>query len=217
MPLDHPLRLVLSSVTKESCPTKLNFHCHTICSDGSLTPKALAEQAVQIGLEHFAVTDHHSLEAYPIIKNELAKFHAAGKAVPNLWSGTEVSCVLENCLVHVLALGYKPNHPAMAPYLKGDAVVGDKLNAASVVKAIQAADGLALLAHPARYRLNFKLLLKAAAALGFDGAETWYDYEMQPRWRPSVHVCDRVAALASDLNLLHSCGTDSHGLSLLGR
>jgi hypothetical protein len=30
-------------------------------------------------------------------------------------------------------------------------------------------------------------------------------------------VCERVADLAMDLNFLQSCGTDSHGLSLLGR
>jgi predicted metal-dependent phosphoesterase TrpH len=218
MPLKtHPLRYILESVTVDSCPKRINFHCHTLCSDGSFTPEALADQAVEIGLEHLAVTDHHSLEAFPDVQKRLAFHQAAGKQIPTLWTGTEVSCVLENCLVHVLALGYQQNHLEMAPYLQGDTVVGDQLTAEAVVKAIHGADGLALLAHPARYRINFKLLLRAAAKLGFDGAETWYDYEMQPRWRPSPHICERVGALATDLNLLHSCGTDSHGLSLLGR
>ena len=217
MPFKHPLRAVLEQVTATTCPKRFNFHCHTLCSDGSLTPEALADEAVKIGLEHFAVTDHHSLEAYPLVKKRLDYHRSAGSNVPKLWTGTEVSCVLENCLVHVLALGYEPNHGAMEPYLQGDAVVGEQLGAAAVVEAIQAANGLALLAHPARYRINFKLLMRAASELGFDGAETWYDYEMQPRWRPSEHVCELVADLAMDLNFLQSCGTDSHGLSLLGR
>ena len=218
MPVDqHPLRSVLDSVDPASCPTRLNFHCHSLCSDGSLSPEQIAEQAVEIGLEHMAVTDHHSTEAWEPMQQRLRELSRAGHAVPTLWSGCEISCVLETCLVHVLALGYDRSHSAIAPYLQGDAVIGEQLEAAAVVEAIHASSGLAVLAHPARYRLGFKPLMRAASALGFDGAECWYDYEMQPQWRPSPLICEHKAALASDLNLLQSCGTDSHGLSLKGR
>jgi len=218
MPVDqHPLRSVLDSVDPASCPTRLNFHCHSLCSDGSLSPEQIAEQAVEIGLEHMAVTDHHSTEAWEPMQQRLSELSQAGHAVPTLWSGCEISCVLETCLVHVLALGYDRSHSAIAPYLQGDAVVGEQLEAAAVVEAIHASSGLAVLAHPARYRLGFKPLMRAASALGFDGAECWYDYEMQPQWRPSPLICEHKAALAFDLNLLQSCGTDSHGLSLKGR
>jgi len=218
MPVDqHPLRSVLDSVDPASCPTRLNFHCHSLCSDGSLSPEQIAEQAVEIGLEHMAVTDHHSTEAWEPMQQRLSELSQAGHAVPTLWSGCEISCVLETCLVHVLALGYDRSHSAIAPYLQGDAVVGEQLEAAAVVEAIHASSGLAVLAHPARYRLGFKPLMRAASALGFDGAECWYDYEMQPQWRPSPLICEHKAALALDLNLLQSCGTDSHGLSLKGR
>ncbi len=216
-PTCHPLSPVLEQVSQESCPRQFNFHCHSLCSDGSLTPEELADQAVKIGLKHFAVTDHHSIEAFPLVQARLDQHRQGGAQVPSLWSGTEISCLLEGCLVHVLALGFEPAHSAMAPYLQGDTVVGDLLQARAVVSAIQAAGGLALLAHPARYRLSFKPLVKAAAALGFDGAEVWYDYEMQSEWRPSPHVCQHVAGLCRDLNLLQSCGTDSHGMSLRGR
>ena len=218
MPVDqHPLRSVLSSVDPVSCPTRLNFHCHSLCSDGSLSPAQIAEQAAEIGLEHMAVTDHHSADAWEPMQQRLDELSQAGHAVPTLWSGCEISCVLETCLVHVLALGYDRSHSAIAPYLQGDAVIGDQLEAAAVVEAIHASSGLAVLAHPARYRLGFKPLMRAASALGFDGAECWYDYEMQPQWRPSPLICEHKAALASDLNLLQSCGTDTHGISLKGR
>ena len=115
------------------------------------------------------------------------------------------------------ALGIDGHHPAMAPYLQGDTVSGPALQASAVVEAIQSAGGLALLAHPARYRLGFRPLLKAAAARGCDGAEVWYDYEMQEHWRPSPHVCEAISRLCGDLDLLQSCGTDSHGMSLKGR
>jgi predicted metal-dependent phosphoesterase TrpH len=119
--------------------------------------------------------------------------------------------------VHVLALGFNGSHPAISPYLQGDTVIGEQLQAQAVVEAIHAADGLALLAHPARYRISFRRLMQSAAGMGFDGAEAWYDYEMLPSWRPSPQLCEKVAQLALDLNLLMSCGTDSHGLSLRGR
>ena len=218
MPVNqHPLRSVLRSVDPKSCPTRLNFHCHSLCSDGSLSPCQIAEQAVEIGLEHLAVTDHHSADAWDPLQQRFSELSQAGHPVPTLWSGCEISCVLETCLVHVLALGYDRSHSAIAPYLQGDAVIGDQLEAEAVVEAIHASSGLAVLAHPARYRLGFKPLMHAAAALGFDGAECWYDYEMQPQWRPSPLICEHKAALASDLNLLQSCGTDSHGTSLKGR
>ena len=218
MPVDqHPLRSVLASVDPNSCPTRLNFHCHSLCSDGSLSPAQIADQAVEIGLEHMAVTDHHSADAWEPVQKRLSELSQAGHSVPTLWSGCEISCVLETCLVHVLALGYERSNSAIAPYLQGDAVIGEQLEAAAVVEAIHASSGLAVLAHPARYRLGFKPLMRAAAALGFDGAECWYDYEMQPQWRPSPLICEHKASLACDLNLLQSCGTDSHGLSLKGR
>jgi predicted metal-dependent phosphoesterase TrpH len=119
--------------------------------------------------------------------------------------------------VHVLALGFGDDHVSLLPYLQGSAVVGQALRAEAVLAAIQAAGGLALLAHPARYRLPYTRLIAAAADLGFDGAETWYDYDMQPRWQPTPLVCEAIAADLDKRGLLHCCGTDTHGLVLDGR
>ncbi|QNI70444.1 PHP domain-containing protein [Cyanobium sp. NS01] len=213
----HPLAAVLADVEPGSCPSKLNFHCHTTCSDGSLSPGGLAEQALAIGLEHLAVTDHHALGSYPLVLEAFEAAEAAGVRAPTLWRGVEISCLLEGCLVHVLALGFAEQHPSLAPYLLGQAVVGPELRAAAVVEAIHAAGGLALLAHPARYRLPFQRLIAAAAELGFDGAEAWYDYGMQPRWQPTPLVCEAIARDLLARGLLMSCGTDTHGLHLHGR
>lgn len=208
---------MLRSVTPQCCPTRLNFHCHTTCSDGSLAPEALAAQAVSIGLEHLAVTDHHSLAAHGPVARALEQVAGAGRQVPTLWRGVEISCLLEGCLVHVLALGFDEHHPTLAPYLQGQAVVGEGLQAAAVRQAIHAAGGLALLAHPARYRLPFQRLIDAASDLGFDGAETWYDYQQQPRWAPTPLVCEAIARQVQCRSLLMSCGTDTHGHQLHGR
>lgn len=214
---EHPLAAVLASVTPACCPTRLNFHCHTTHSDGSLRPEQLAEQAIAIGLEHLAVTDHHAIAGSERVAAALAEARQRGQAVPTLWRGVEISCLLEGCLVHVLALGFAAEHPSLEPYLQGSSVVGAALQAEQVLEAIRAADGLALLAHPARYRLPFATLIAAAAELGFDGAETWYDYQMQPRWMPTPLVCETIARDLSRRGLLQSCGTDTHGLALHGR
>ena len=216
MPLPHPLATVLATVDRRSCPGRCNFHCHTTCSDGSLTPEELAVQAAELGLEHLAVTDHHSQRAYPLVQQTLAALQRQGQAVPRLWRGVEISAVLKGCLVHVLALGYGTETP-LTPYLQGEAVCGEALQAEAVVSAVHGAGGLAALAHPARYRLDFRVLIRAAQELQFDVVETWYDYEMRPRWRPSPLICDHVDQLRQDLGLLASCGTDTHGVNLRGR
>lgn len=213
----HPLVPVLRGVTPSCCPTRLNFHCHTVFSDGSLRPEDLASQAVAIGLEHLAVTDHHSTASYQAVAASLAEAADQGQTVPRLWRGVEISALLDGCLVHVLALGFGADHPSLEPYLQGTSQIGAALRADAVVKAIHAAQGLAVLAHPARYRLPFKRLIAKAAGLGFDGAEAWYDYTMGPRWQPTELVCDAIASDLVDRGLLMSCGTDTHGLDLCGR
>jgi hypothetical protein len=214
--LAHPLTAVLRQVEAGSCPARFNFHCHTLHSDGSLTPSALALQAQRLGLEHLAITDHHHHRAHGEALAALASTPGDQRDLC-LWRGVEISCLLEGCLVHVLALGFAADHAALDPYLQGAAVVGPELQAGAVVASIRAAGGLALLAHPARYRLPHQRLIAAAAALGFDGAEAWYDYSMGPCWAPTPLVCEAIAADLQERGLLMSCGTDTHGLALDGR
>ena len=213
----HPLTSVLETIGPESCPGDLNFHCHTLCSDGSLEPCDLIRQASANGLQHLAVTDHHSSASYAPMQDWLSKQQAQELPVPKLWTGMEISAILRGCLVHVLALGFEHGHPALAVYNRGDAAVGEALRADSVCGAIHDAGGLAILAHPARYRLGFSELIDAAADLGFDGGEAWYDYEMQPRWSWSPVVCEAIDQRLKNLGLLRTCGTDTHGVDLEGR
>ena len=85
--VSHPLREILLGVSSESCPNTMNFHCHTICSDGSLEPELLIAQASERGLQHIAVTDHHSTQAHHPMKEWLARRGDQGLPVPRLWSG----------------------------------------------------------------------------------------------------------------------------------
>ncbi len=203
-------------VNKESCPKNINFHCHTTFSDGSLNPEDLLDQAYRNNLKFLSITDHHCVQAHVHIKkNKLLEKYPFNSI--NLISGIEINCLLKGCLVHVLGLGIDIYHRSLYPYIKGESPVGVDLQSKSVCKAIKEAGGLSFLAHPARYRLPFNVIISEAFSVGIDGIEVWYDYSLKKIWEPSLFICEKIDQLADKYNLLKSCGTDSHGYSLLGR
>ncbi len=213
----HPLVPILTNIDSQSCPKQCNFHTHTNCSDGSLSPVALANQAINLGIKHLSITDHHTIKAYHQIRPYLKKIENNGGPLPTLWTGVEISALLAGCLVHILALGFEIRDNKLSKYLGGESSSGDDLRAENVVKSIHDSGGLAILAHPARYRIGFDTLLTKASELNFDGAETWYDYDSRPVWSPTPLVCSSIQRMVTKLNLLSTCGTDTHGNSLLGR
>jgi predicted metal-dependent phosphoesterase TrpH len=89
--------------------------------------------------------------------------------------------------------------------------------AAAVIAAIQQAGGLAVLAHPARYRLSLVDLIGEAASLGIDGVEAYYAYTNPETWSPCPIHTPMVLDLAHRHGLLTTCGTDTHGRNLLRR
>ena len=208
---------IIKSITKTSCPNSINFHMHSTYSDGSLTAKEIYYQAIELNIDHYAITDHHSVDAYI----ELSKFNDSkykeSTNLPKLWTGIEITCLLKGCLVHVLGLGFDHNSKYLLPYVDHKAAIGKELLASTVVDSIHKANGIAVLAHPARYKLPFDLLINEASKLGFDAVETWYNYERAHNWIPSEFVCDKIFDCANSYSLLSTCGTDSHGLSLLRR
>ena len=132
-------------------------------------------------------------------------------------SGIEINCLILGCLVHVIGLGIDIKSKYLSPYILGESPIGNNLQINSVTKAISSAGGLSFLAHPARYRIPFYKLIPEAKKQGLDGIEVWYDYELNQKWKPSLFVCSQIDKLADKYSMLKSCGTDSHGLSLLGR
>ncbi|KGG12460.1 MULTISPECIES: PHP domain-containing protein [Prochlorococcus] len=210
------LRNLLLQVNPQSCPNDINFHCHTIYSDGSMRPEELIHQACLNNVRNIAVTDHHSIHSFPLITNWLFQHNSIYNSI-NFWSGIEISCLLKGCLVHVLGLGFDPTSSYLKPYTTGDAPQGVHLHASNVISSIRNASGLSILAHPARYRLNYKELILEAHSLGIDGVETWYDYDMSAQWKPTMYLCSSIDKLVKSLDLLSSCGTDSHGYSLFSR
>ena len=88
--------------------SKIDLHCHSLCSDGSLNPDALISRAVEKGVELLALTDHDT-----IVGQEQA-FKAARAHGLNMVSGIELSCVWSNYTIHVLGLNFSLTDGVMA-------------------------------------------------------------------------------------------------------
>ncbi|PZV19361.1 MAG: PHP domain-containing protein [Leptolyngbya sp.] len=215
------LRGVFEAIHAESCPTSFNFHMHTVYSDGQLQPEKLMEQAIAIGLKGFAITDHHTVDGYQQAQSWLTDYTQANpdraSSLPHLWTGIEVTSRLLDTEVHILGYAFDLTHPAMEPYLQKHAPQGAISSAAQVIASIQAAGGLAVLAHPVRYRRSPEDLIAAAATLGINGVEAYYAYDNPSPWRTSPRQTEQVQRLSSTHGLLNTCGSDTHGLSLLQR
>jgi predicted metal-dependent phosphoesterase TrpH len=212
------LRQVFHRLDAQSCPKLFNFHMHTVHSDGKLQPSLLMEQAIAIGLQGLAITDHHSIGGYQAAQNWLIKYREnISKNTPQLWSGVEINARLIDVEVHILAYAFDPEHPSMTPYFQRKITTGKDYQANNVIAAIKKAGGLAVLAHPARYKRSHLELIPAAANLGIDGVEAFYAYNNPKPWIPSPVETQQVESLAKEYHLFNTCGTDTHGLSLLQR
>lgn len=213
------LRQVFATVNAESCPFNYNFHMHTVHSDGQLQPEAVVQQMLDRSLKGFAITDHHSVLGYRAAQHYLDTWQQnhVGDPIPHLWTGMEITSVLLKVEVHILGFGFNPDHFGLAQYLQGTAPAGEAAQAENVISAIRQAGGLAVLAHPARYRCPLEEVIPAAVSAGIDGVETFYAYNNPKPWQPSPRETKLIQALSNQYRLLNSCGTDTHGLSLLQR
>lgn len=213
------LKQVFQNINAQSCPRLFNFHMHTVYSDGRLQPSGLMEQAIAIGLKGFAITDHHSIAGYQIAQAWLEdwKWNNPSASTPHLWSGVEINANLLDIEVHILAYAFEPEHSSMKPYLQRKATTGKEYQASNVIASVHQAGGLAVLAHPARYKRSHFDLIPAAAQKGIDGVESFYAYNNPNPWQPSALESQQMQELAGEYCLFNTCGTDTHGLSLLQR
>lgn len=84
-----------------------DLHCHSVVSDGTLSPEALAERAKANGVELWALTDHDEIGG-------LQRAAAAARAhgLPYL-TGTEVSVTFAGQTVHIVGLGFDADDAAL--------------------------------------------------------------------------------------------------------
>ena len=84
-----------------------DLHCHSTVSDGTLSPRQLAERAKANGVALWALTDHDELAGQP----EAA---AAARALQlDYLAGVEISVSFADQTVHVVGLGIDPDNTAL--------------------------------------------------------------------------------------------------------
>ena len=84
-----------------------DLHCHSVVSDGTLEPEALAERALKNGVELWALTDH----------DEVGGQHRAAAAARAIGldylTGCEISVSFADVTVHIVGLGFDPDDSAL--------------------------------------------------------------------------------------------------------
>ena len=86
---------------------KVDLHCHSHFSDGTLSPTELVKCAHERGISHLALTDHDTLEGLAEARN------AAEELGLNLINGIEFSCTWEKQLLHIVGLDIDPSNASL--------------------------------------------------------------------------------------------------------
>ncbi|MFZ4479658.1 MAG: 3',5'-nucleoside bisphosphate phosphatase [Rhodoferax sp.] len=88
-------------------PLNADLHCHSVISDGTLTPETLANRAKANGVELWALTDHDEVGGQQ-------RAAAAARAIGLQYlSGVEISVSFLGQTVHIVGLGFDPDNAAL--------------------------------------------------------------------------------------------------------
>ncbi len=84
-----------------------DLHCHSVVSDGTLTPEALAARAKANGVQLWALTDHDEVGGQD-------RAMAAAKALDMKYlTGVEISITFAGKTIHIVGLGFDHKNPAL--------------------------------------------------------------------------------------------------------
>lgn len=246
-----------------------DLHCHSNQSDGILSPEALVSRAKAHQVSVLSLTDHDTLAGLAT-----AEAHAHKEGIEFI-NGVELSCLWEKRGIHVVALGFDRDHPALVQVVgrqkeiraERGLIIAEKLerlgfsglleqarevagstdaigrphfaqamvdlsyvgsiNLAfkkylgagkagdvkqmwpgfdSIVPAIRKAGGIAVIAHPLKYKMTRAKLCKMIADFVEAGGEAM---EVVSGVQRSDQSRD-MATIARRFGLLASCGSDFH-------
>ncbi len=88
-------------------PETYDLHCHSIASDGSLSPTELVQRAHEQGVTSLALTDHDTVAG--LAEAQTAANMAGIKLIP----GIEFSATWQNKCFHIVGLGIDPDYPPL--------------------------------------------------------------------------------------------------------
>jgi len=80
-----------------------DLHCHSVVSDGTLTPEALAQRAHANGVALWALTDHDE------VGGQHRAMAAAAALGMDYLTGVEISVTFIGATVHIVGLGFDPD------------------------------------------------------------------------------------------------------------
>ncbi len=93
---------------------KVDLHCHSNFSDGTLSPTELVTLAYHSGITDLALTDHDTLDGLAEAQS------AATQRGITLINGIELSCTWENQLIHIVGLNIDPTNKALRSGVKNN-------------------------------------------------------------------------------------------------
>jgi len=93
-------------------PLNADLHCHSVISDGTLTPEKLAERAKANGVHLWALTDHDELGGQSRARE------AASALKMDYLSGVEISVTWMGETVHIVGLGIDAEHAGIIEGLR---------------------------------------------------------------------------------------------------
>ena len=85
-------------------PINADLHCHSVVSDGTLTPEQLAERAKANGVQLWALTDHDELGGQQRARD------AASALNMDYLAGVEISVTWMGQTIHIVGLGIDADH-----------------------------------------------------------------------------------------------------------
>ena len=197
-------------------PIRVDLHCHSTGSDGSLSPEAVAERLAADGVAFAALADHDTLDGLDAFRTRLTRLGIG------CISGVEITTMLRGREAHLLAYGFDPDNPELRAAL---AILRHRrlqllrnavhpasdggLDIAAAIALVHRAGGTAFLAHPLLLEpdpARLDALLPDLKADGLDGIEALYS-AFQPG--DQAALCD----MARHRGLLICAGTDFHHLA----
>ena len=93
-------------------PLNADLHCHSVISDGTLTPEQLAERAKANGVDLWALTDHDELGGQKRARE------AASALKMDYLAGVEISVTWMGETIHIVGLGIDAEHAGIIEGLR---------------------------------------------------------------------------------------------------
>ena len=91
-------------------PLNADLHCHSVVSDGTLSPQALAQRAKSNGVTLWALTDHDE------VGGQAAARAAALSLGLDYLTGVEISVTFLTQTVHIVGLGFDADNRQPVSY-----------------------------------------------------------------------------------------------------